>query len=72
MELIDQLMEILQSRPDLPIYQRAVLKTAISFLEQEFKSFYRNENWRVKLTGAEFDALPGEYWEFLSGQPRPK
>ena len=65
-------MEILQARPDLPLYQRAVLKTAISFLDQETKSFYRGGNWRVKLTGEELDALPGEYWEFLDGQPRPK
>ena len=72
MELIDQLVEILQSRPDLPIYQRAVLKTVISFLEQESKRFYRDEDWRVRLTGAERDTLPGEYWEFLNGQPRPK
>jgi hypothetical protein len=60
MELIDQLVEIQQWRPDLPIYRRAVLKTAISFLEQEPKSFYRNEDWRVHLTGAEMDTLTGE------------
>lgn len=29
-ELIDQLMEILEARPDLPLYKRAVLKTVIS------------------------------------------
>jgi hypothetical protein len=72
MELIDQLMQILEARPDLPFYQRAVLKAAISFLDQEHKCVYKNENWRVRLTPEEVDALPGEGWEFFWGQPHPK
>ena len=35
MQLIDQLMQILEANPDLELYERAVLKTAISFLEQK-------------------------------------
>lgn len=41
MELIDQLTEVLQSRSDLPLYQRAVLKTVINILGQETKSSQR-------------------------------
>jgi hypothetical protein len=37
MELIDQLIQILEGRPDLPFYQGAVLTAAISFLDQEHK-----------------------------------
>lgn len=72
MELIDQLAQILEERPELPLYQRAVLKTAISFLDQEDKEVYEDQNWRVRLTLEEYHALPGEYWEFFYGQPRPK
>jgi hypothetical protein len=49
-----------------------VLKAAISFLDQEHKCVYNDENWRVRLSREEVDALPGEGWEFFWGQPHPK
>jgi hypothetical protein len=70
MELIEELISILERRPDLPLYHRAVLKMAISFLDREGKSTYRrNQNWRVRLSPEEMKSLPGEYWEFVDGQP---
>ncbi len=59
MELIDELMGILNSRPLLPVYERAVLKTAISFLDQKQHHFLEDKyTWRVRLTMEELDALP--------------
>ncbi|MDQ2841955.1 MAG: hypothetical protein M3Y72_13135 [Acidobacteriota bacterium] len=73
MELIDELLQILNARSDLPLYERAVLKAAISFLDQkEHYYFDDTHNWRVRLTPEECDALPGEYWEFGNGQPSPQ
>jgi hypothetical protein len=56
----------------LVLYERAVLKLAISFLDQEKHDDVEYHNWRVRLTAEEVDALPGEYWECVDGQPCPK
>jgi hypothetical protein len=72
MELIDELMGVLNAHPGLVLYERAVLKLAISFLDQEKHDDVEYHNWRVRLTAEEVDALPGEYWECVDGQPCPK
>ncbi len=73
MELVDELLQILNARTDLPLYERAVLKMAISFLEQKEHSYLEDgHDWRVRLTPQERAALPGEYWEFGNGQPHLK
>lgn len=73
MELIDERMQILNARPELPWYERAVLKLTISFLDQtEHYYLDRDDNWHVRMTPEEFCALPGSYWEFGNGQPTNK
>lgn len=73
MKLIDQLLQVLKDNPGLRLYERAVLKAAISMLDQEHKSFYvSGQRWAIRLTGEEADALPGEYWERMDGQVCPK
>jgi hypothetical protein len=73
MELIDELMRILEANPDLGLRERAVLKTAISFLEQKEHRFWEDSHdWRVQLTWEEYRALPGGMWELCNGQPCPK
>lgn len=73
MELIDELMQILHARLELPLYERAVLKLAISFLDQKGHS-YGEENypWHIRMTREEFEALPGAPWKFINGQPASK
>jgi hypothetical protein len=73
MELIDELLQILNAHPELPLYERAVLKLAISFLDQKEHYYLEdNYNWHVRMTLEEFRALPGAYWEFGNGQPANK
>jgi hypothetical protein len=60
---------------NLRLCERAVLKAAISMLDQEQKEFYggAGQQWAVRLTGEEGAALPGESWELLNnGQACPK
>ncbi len=73
--LIDRLQAILEEEgPSLSLKERAILKTAISFLDQIDHPVYgsKNYNYRVRLTTEEFEALPSAYWEFVDGQPAPK
>jgi len=72
MELIDELMAVLNAHSELPLYERAVLKLAVSLLDQKKHRYSEHHNWRVRLTLEEIDALPGEYWEVRDGQPSPK
>jgi hypothetical protein len=73
--LIDRLQTILEKEGQtLSLKERAILKTAISFLDQIDHPVYEAKNYqhRVRLTNEEFDALPSAYWEFVDGQPAPK
>jgi hypothetical protein len=67
MELIDELIQILNTHPELPLYERAVLKLAISLLDQKEHSCWEDDvNWHIRMTLEEFEALPG-CWEFANG-----
>ena len=73
--LIDRLQKILQEEgPTHSVKERAILKAAISFLDQIDHRVYESENYnyRVRLTEQEFSALPSAYWEFVDNQPVPK
>jgi hypothetical protein len=73
MELVDELLKVLNAHPELPLYERSVLKMAISLLDQKENYFLKEDHdWRVRLTLEELDALPGGYWEYANGQPSPK
>jgi hypothetical protein len=73
MELIDELLQLLNAHPELPLYERSVLKMAISLLDQREHYFLEDDhNWRLRLTPEELDALPGGHWEYGNGQPCPK
>jgi hypothetical protein len=73
MELIDELLNVLNAHPELPLYERSVLKMAISLLDQKENHFLtKGRDWRVRLTLEELDALPGGHWEYFNGQPSPK
>ena len=67
MELIDELMGALNAHPELPLYERAVLKLAVSPLDQKKQRYSKHHHWRVRLTLEEIDALPGER---VLGSPR--
>jgi len=69
--LIDRLMIVLQEEEsNLSIKQRAVLKMAISLLDQiDQPAWDRPEgSFRVSLTREEYSALPGKF-ELIDGQP---
>jgi hypothetical protein len=50
MELIDELMGVLNAHPELPLYERAVLKLAVSLLDQKKHRYSEHHNWHVRLT----------------------
>jgi hypothetical protein len=84
MRLIEQLHQILETRPELDLEEQLVLKTAISWLDQ--RDYYalaeQDESydwdahpWRVRLTVDEFSRLAYNGFgtvEILDGQPAGK
>jgi hypothetical protein len=85
MRLIDQLQQILETRPDLAPEERLVLKTAISWLDQrdywvtagpdDGGHNWDAHPWRVSLTLEEFKQLGLQQFgtqELFYGQPAGK
>jgi hypothetical protein len=73
MALIEQLLGLLNANPELPLFERSVLKMAISLLDQRGHYFLEGgHDWHVRLTPEELDALPGGHWEYANGLPSPK
>jgi hypothetical protein len=85
MRLIEQLQQILETRSDLDLEERLILKTAISWLDQrDYWALSAEQNepydwdahpWRVRLTLGEFEQLELQQFgtqELLDGQPAGK
>jgi hypothetical protein len=72
MPLIDLLLALLaEEEPNLTLKQRAILKMAISLLDQIDGPAWERpaSSFRVQLTLEEYFALPPGRFEFHDGQP---
>jgi hypothetical protein len=71
MHLIDRLLIVLrEEEPNVSLKQRAILKMAISLLDQIDNPVWQRpeSSFSIRLTEEEYLALPGKI-EFTKGQP---